>query len=259
MDRQSGSLKLGLIAGLTLLVAASCAAAPALSDVVHACVLVEEGKAAFAQQQPYRAIKCLEEAARLRPGWLPPPQWLALAYQVSGNKDMALESYRAVQRESLATAQFRRRNPPDQLEAVVECEALAAWLINQTRYESGLKCLLPEPKLAQMARQHSLEMRDLGYFSHQSPVPGRTTSMERFAALFGFRPQWIAENVARRWGTAYLLTPEKIAETHRNFLKKPHHRANLLLDKVERMGVGLAVNENGDYWLTQVLAKYQGE
>ena len=251
--------KLGLVIVLALLGATRAWAAPAISDVVHAGVLVEEGKQAFAEQQATAAVKCLREAARLRPGWLAPQPWLALACQVTGDKDGAIEAYRRVQRESLATAGSRRNNPPDQLDAVIECEALTAWLINQTRYESGLNCLLPEPKLAQVARQHSLEMCDLGYFSHTSPVNGRETSVQRFGCLFGFEPELIAENVARRWGTEYLLTREKVTATHRSFLRQPGHRRNLLLNHVEKLGVGIAVDENGAYWLTEMLVRYEGE
>ncbi len=258
MARANG-LKLVCLVVLVLLVARSSSAAPAIGDVVHAAVLLEEGKQAFTEQQAGEAVKCLAEATRVRPGWLPPQPWLALAYQVTGNKDAALAAYQQVARESLVTTSFRRANPPDQLEAIVECEALTAWLINQTRWESGLQWLLPDLRLAQIARQHSLEMRDMGYFSHQSPVKGRETSLDRFESLFGFQPQWLVENVARRWGTGYLLNPEKITETHRNFLKKPGHRDNLFSDQVERMGVGIATNDSGDYWLTEVLVTYQSE
>ncbi len=259
MRAESAGLKLGLMVVAVLLATAPGWSAPAISDVVHAGVLMEEGKQAFEQEQAGAAAKCLREAARLRPGWLAPQPWLALACQVTGDKDGALEAYRMVQRGSLALASFRRNNPPDQLDAVIDCEALTAWLINQSRWESGLSCLLPEPKLAQVARQHSLEMRDLGYFSHSSPVKGRETSVQRFACVFGFEPELIAENVARRWGTAHLLTPEKIAATHRNFLRQPNHRRNLLLDQVGKLGVGIAVDESGAYWLTEVLVRYEDE
>ena len=132
-----------------------------------------------------------------------------------------------------------------------------AWLINKTRGEAGIQCVLPEPRLAQAARQHSMEMRDLHYFSHESPLPGRRTSLDRFENLFGFRPQLLAENVARRWGTGDFLTPEKMRGTHRGFLSKTGHRRNLLMASVERLGVGIAVDEEGNYWVTELLARYE--
>ena len=249
---------MGFLLVVALLAPASVQAAPTVGEVVHAAVLVAEGQQAFTQGMTSAAISCLSEAEGLRPDWLAPVQWLALAQQVGGNRDASLAAYASVQRESLATGSFRRNNPPDQLAVVIECEALTAWLVNQTRYETQLNLLLPDPKLGQVARQHSLEMRDLGYFDHESPVEGRKTSLDRFQQLFGFRAQLIAENVARRWGSEYLLTAERITDTHQRFLKSPEHRRSLILPGVERMGVGIAVDATGNYWVTEVLAKYQG-
>ncbi|MCK4324786.1 MAG: hypothetical protein KAW89_09670, partial [Armatimonadetes bacterium] len=67
----------------------------------------------------------------------------------------------------------------------------------------------------------------------------------------------IAENVARRWGTGDLLTPEKMRKTHHGFLSKTSHRRNLLLASVERLGVGIAVDDEGNYWVTELLARYE--
>jgi len=258
MYQQLGRLQLGL-ALLLLLAVVPCWAEPALSEVVHACVLLEQGKQAFEQQRTYEAERCLTEAVRLRPQWYLPHQWLALVYQKAGNEQAALQSYRQVQLASLTSADSRRTSPAKYADALLNCEALMAWLINKTRSEAGIQCVLPEPRLAQVARQHSMEMRDLHYFSHESPVSGRRTSVDRFESLFGFRPQLIAENVARRWGTGGFLTPEKMRETHHGFLQKTGHRRNLLLASVERLGVGIAVDDEGNYWVTELLARYQDE
>jgi len=259
MRHRLSNLQLGLAVLVMLLAAAPCWAETSLSEVVHACVLVEQGKQAFEQQRTGEAEQCLTEAARLRPQWYLPHQWLALVYQKAGNKQAALQSYRQVQRASLESSNSRRTNPAKYTDAILDCEALMAWLINKTRYQAGIQCVLPEPRLAQVARQHSMEMRDLHYFSHESPVSGRRTSVDRFESLFGFRPRLIAENVARRWGTGDFLTPEKMHETHQGFLSKAGHRRNLLLASVEWLGVGIAVDDEGNYWVTEVLAKYQDE
>ncbi|MCK4323403.1 MAG: CAP domain-containing protein [Armatimonadetes bacterium] len=249
-------LQLGLVL-LLLLATAPCWAEPALSEVVHACVLVEQGRQAFEQQRTDEAEQCLTEAARLRPQWYLPYQWLSLVYQKADNKQAALQSYRQVQLASLKSSNSRRTNPAKYTDALLDCEALMAWLINKTRGEAGIQCVLPEPRLAQVARQHSMEMRDLHYFSHESPVSGRRTSVDRFENLFGFRPRLIAENVARRWGTGDFLTPEKMRKTHHGFLQKTGHRRNLLLASVERLGVGIAVDDEGNYWVTELLARYE--
>ncbi len=257
MRHQLTNLQLGLTVLLVLVAGVSCWAEAALSEVVHACVLVEQGKQAFEQQRASEAEQCLTEAARLRPQWYLPHQWLALVYQKADNKQAALQSYQQVQLTSLKNSDSRRTNPAKYVDALLDCEALMVWLINQTRYEAGLQRLVPDLRLAQVARQHSMEMRDLHYFSHESPVSGRRTSVDRFEQLFGFSPQLVAENVARRWGTGDFLTPEKMRETHHGFLQKTGHRRNLLLASVSRLGVGIAVDDEGNYWVTELLSKYE--
>jgi len=130
MRERLSSLQLGLTV-LLLLAAASCWAEPALSEVVHACVLLEQGKQAFEQQRTDEAEQCLAEAARLRPQWYLPHQWLGLVYQEAGNKPAALQSYRQVQLASLEGSNSRRTNPARYTDAVLDCEALMVWLINK--------------------------------------------------------------------------------------------------------------------------------
>ena len=71
MRPRLGRLQLGL-ALLLLLAGVPCWAEPALSEMVHACVLLEQGKQAFEQRRVSEAEQCLTEAARLRPQWYPP-------------------------------------------------------------------------------------------------------------------------------------------------------------------------------------------
>jgi uncharacterized protein YkwD len=80
--------------------------------------------------------------------------------------------------------------------------------------------------------------------------------MDRFHAFFNFLPRCIAENIARRWGTGPCFTPDSAKETHQDFLDSPGHRANILCDDLTTAGVGVALNAQGHYWLTEDFAKY---
>ena len=51
-------------------------------------------------------------------------------------------------------------------------------LLNRMRMECGSRPLLIDPKLCEAARGHSKDMRELGFFSHVSPVPGKRTAFE---------------------------------------------------------------------------------
>ncbi len=249
------TLRIGLIiAGATIVAATPLVA----DDSWQAQLLVQEAQDNLRVGHLVTGIDKLHQAQRLEPEWIAPHQWLALGYQAAGDKQSAISEYAIVQRRSLADSPGPRRNPAQQEAAVAQCEALTMWLVNDTRRQHGRQLLLPAPRLSQVARQHSLEMRDLGYFSHQSPVDGRENSMKRFESVFGFRPLRLGENCGRRWGTDNFLTAEKITQTHERFLNKPGHRQNILEPQCDHIGVGIAANESGDYWLTELIALYGG-
>lgn len=53
--------------------------------------------------------------------------------------------------------------------------------LNRLRIRLGLPAVLIDVKLCQAARDHSNDMRTLGFFAHESPVPGKRTPGERAA------------------------------------------------------------------------------
>lgn len=207
-----------------------------------------------------KAVELLQGALQLQPEWIVPHQYLAPAYQKQGDQERAVAEYTVVQAQYYEALPSGRSNPPETKDAVLKAEATAMWLVNQTRQENELKLLRPDPRLAIAAREHSLEMRDLGYFEHTSPTEALRTPMDRFRAVFNFLPRCIAENIARRWGgDGPCLTLERVTETHQDFLKSPNHRSNLLLTQVTCAAIGIATNEQGHYWLAQEFAQYSHE
>lgn len=203
-----------------------------------------------------RAVELLEAALALQPHWIVPHEYLALAYQQMDSEEKAVAEYVTVQRLSYDFSPSGRSNPPEVTEQVLLAEATTMWLVNQARLQNGLSALRPEPRLSIVAREHSLEMRDLGYFDHASPTPSLRTSLDRFRSVFNFLPALICENIARRWGSENCFTLERIRATHQDLLNSPRHRENLLCREVSCMGVGIAVNAQGHYWLTQEFARY---
>ncbi|MEY4672579.1 MAG: hypothetical protein RL148_363 [Planctomycetota bacterium] len=67
--------------------------------------------------------------------------------------------------------------------------------LNRIRIAMGRTVVALDPKLSDAARTHSEDMRKLGFFSHESPVPGRRTFGDRAAAA---GTSASAENIA--WG-----------------------------------------------------------
>ena len=203
-----------------------------------------------------RAVELLESAGTLVPDWLVPHQWLAVVYQRQGQKELAIAQYALLQRKSYDFDLNGRANPPGTTDLVISCEALTLWLINDTRMQQSLPVLRCEPQLSVVARGHSLEMRDLAYFDHDSPTAGEREPLDRFRNVFCFLPSYLAENIAKRWGPAPSLDLQNTTTIHEDFLKSPGHRANLLCCEVDCFGVGVATNAEGAYWLTEEFAKY---
>ena len=205
-----------------------------------------------------KAVELLAAARDLQPAWLVPHMYLSLAYQRQNDQDKAVAEYTLVQTQGYDEMPSGRCNPDETKDAILKAEATSLWLVNQTRLSNQLQPLRPDPRLSVVAREHSLEMRDLKYFDHDSPTPNLTTPMDRFRAVFNFLPRLIAENIARRWGDTPCFTLEQVAATHQDFLKSPAHRENLLLEEVTCVGLGIAINAQGHYWISENYAKYVG-
>lgn len=254
---QVRSLVLGPVV-LVLGVLASVAAEE-LSPAQQAQSNVQAARLEMGCENLARAVELLQAARDLQPQWIVPHQYLALAYQAQEAQEQAVAEYMVVQGQTYDSMPSGRSNAAESKDAILRAEATVLWLTNRTRRENKLALLRPDPRLAVVAREHSLEMRDLQYFEHTSPTPALRTPLDRFRAVFNFLPRCIAENIARRWGDSSCFTLEKIAATHQDFLNSPPHRENLLLTEVTCVGVGIALNAQGHYWLTVNLAKYSGQ
>lgn len=120
-------------------------------------------------------------------------------------------------------------------------------LCNAERRKRKLAPLVVDSLLIWVARQHSAEMRDQGYFNHRSPSPGLSTPMDRFLSVLGRRPSYAAvgENL-------FYCSVMDVYRGHRAFMNSPTHRANVLDGEYERIGVGVARNSKGEFWVTQM-------
>jgi uncharacterized protein YkwD len=114
-----------------------------------------------------------------------------------------------------------------QLRPDPEAEEKMLELVNQERQKAGLKPLQMDEKLRQVAREHSREMFNLGYFAHQSPVTGSPFDrMKRANIPFGVA----GENLA--------YAPN-VQIAHEGLMNSPGHRANILRGEFSRVGIGV--------------------
>lgn len=106
--------------------------------------------------------------------------------------------------------------------------------VNADRRRVGHAPLVGDPDLDAVALGHSQDMVEDGFFGHVSPTAGGL--VDRLAAV-GYRYRVARESLARA---------SDIADAHRSMMASPAHRATLLADDVERIGVGVVESRTDD-------------
>jgi len=124
---------------------------------------------------------------------------------------------------------------------VEQLEQMALSLVNRERSENNLPPLAWDDKLTVAARQHSEEMRDLGYMGHESPLEQYRTLARRLA-LAGVSECTSGENVgyfaSNKEG---MVSEDFIRKLHENLMNSPRHRANILNPGFNTAGIGVSM------------------
>lgn len=100
-------------------------------------------------------------------------------------------------------------------------------LLNQERAKAGLKILVWDESLAEVARANSRDMFARGYFSHTNP--DGLSPFDRMERA-GIKYQAAGENLA------YAATVEL---AHNGLMRSPGHRANILSADFGHIGIGV--------------------
>ena len=122
-------------------------------------------------------------------------------------------------------------------------EQKAGNLLNSDRERYNLPPLTLDPELCRIARIKSEDMRDNQYFAHESPKYGLVGDM---LAHFGYTARGAAENIAHH---------RDIDKAQAALISSPGHRRNILSSGYTRVGVGVATDENGYVYLTQIFCR----
>jgi uncharacterized protein YkwD len=230
---------------------------PSAEDAATAKVALAEAVQSLTAGKLDEAEKSAREAAHLIPPSAAPIVLLALIAEKREHTADAVDLYREAlswdPADETALAALERLKAPRYGDTTTVYEDQLVWYINQSRAAQGLGALKPHPALAEVARAHSAAMRDLSFFAHESPKRGERTTLDRFLKRFEGCPAHLAENLARRyWRPTPALNQENIAISHQELMHSPAHRKNILDPTVEYVGVGIAVNAEGDYWVTEL-------
>jgi uncharacterized protein YkwD/uncharacterized membrane protein required for colicin V production len=114
-----------------------------------------------------------------------------------------------------------------------DMEALMLSWVNAERIKAGLNTVKADPELTKVARKHSVDMFQQGYFSHVSP--GGKGPFDRMRND-GVRFTNAGENIA--------LAPT-LDIAHNGLMHSPGHRANILRPEFGRLGIGIV--DGGKY------------
>lgn len=115
-------------------------------------------------------------------------------------------------------------------------------LTNEERVKNGLAPFKMDKALSDVAREKSNDMKQKGYFDHQSPTYGSPFDMMK---QFGITYQSAGENIAMGQ-----RSPEEVVQA---WMNSPGHRANILNGSFTHLGVGYI--ENGNYWTQLFIGK----
>ena len=127
-------------------------------------------------------------------------------------------------------------------QTVTAQEQKMANLLNQDRSSNGLRALTLDPELCRIARIKSADMRDNGYFAHESPTYGRVGEMLK---RFGYAYSAAGENIAHH---------ANVDKAQAAFMSSSGHRANIL-GNWSKVGIGIVQDASGYIYATQIFAR----
>jgi uncharacterized protein YkwD len=113
--------------------------------------------------------------------------------------------------------------------------------LNRDRAQQNLPALAYLPQLADIARAHSLDMRQNNLFDHTSPTTGSLADRLSAAAFYASTAR---ENLA---------IDSSIQSAQDHLLQSPGHYANIMADNISHIGIGVVVS-GPQIYVTQVFA-----
>lgn len=128
-------------------------------------------------------------------------------------------------------------------QSVMMQEQIMMNLLNQDRKNNGRAALVLDEELSRIARIKSADMRDNGYFAHESPTYGNVRDMLK---RFGYSHTAAGENIAHH---------ANVDKAQAAFMSSQGHRANILSAAWTKVGIGIVYDRNGYIYATQIFAK----
>lgn len=129
--------------------------------------------------------------------------------------------------------------------AMSEDERAALELLNEDRHKAGLTALLPDEKLADLARSHAIDMLENDYFSH---IDRKGKNPFERMRQGGIAYSAAGENLYKSFDDP---VGEDLIIAERFLMQSPGHRKNILDTDFSRAGIGLIRSQDGWLYLVQ--------
>ena len=170
---------------------------------------------------------------------------------------------------SLAIAATAQDRPQPQIDPY-NLELRIHELINAERTSRKLSPLKIEDRLSQVARRHSQDMSNRGFFDHFNPDGkgpsdrGRASGYTCRKYVGDFIAEGLSENIFQNnlYNRVIFLgskttyewnTTEEIAQsTVKGWMASPGHRSNILTPTYQREGIGIFIAPNDQVLITQL-------
>ena len=221
--------------GSTQTAAAPTASATALSAPMTSPAMV--------QPQATNGIAAMPAQASILPGTMvPQPTGTGVAY-VPPSLLQPPTSATTSKKQAEATPPLLSDCTNPGGDKVQQAEQLILLLVNNERQKQGSEKLSSSDPLAAAARQHSCRMGQGGFLDHVDPQYGDATQRLQSA---GVHVKSLAENLSEDSG------PDPTRSVVDSWMSDPDHRQNMLDSSFACTGVGVAIEPDGTYIVTEL-------
>ncbi len=136
-------------------------------------------------------------------------------------------------------------------------EAAMFYETNRQRVKYGLPQLKFDYNTWVCAHNHSVDMVNYDFYSHESPVAGKHTMSDRFEQV-GYENCWCAENIAYcPIGSSYVETARQLVAVQ--WMNSSGHRKNILNSNYTHLGCGAAFYREGAYMYVKATQNFLGK
>lgn len=139
-----------------------------------------------------------------------------------------------------------------QSETEAELERAVHDAVNDRRADHGVPALERDDRIDRVARKHSADMAERGYFDHTSPEGHGPGDRMGAAGMFPGECRAVGENIAYSRGYDTKTVAEQIVD---GWMASPGHRENLLHSRWDTQGIGIATTDNNEIYATQVFCQ----